>query len=203
MSTKNNAFVAIAALSLGLTVQAGAKPVCDSMLNDLNVTTFGMSEVDAAGRVLVIVGITSGGVEVIRPVCDVRGDVRLFSGADMAVALSKRSKLGAATVVRFVRFQSVGTVGDPVASLKAKHKATKIEGVASAKSVTLLASKVSAGIALGWNTATGTPEATEYADLVQRQFSIAEWNAANVASLAALAASLTAAGVNPDTYLPL
>ncbi len=203
MSVKNFNLVAAAAVALGLTVAANATPVAETLLNDLNVTTFGASEVDKSGRVVVIVGITDANVETMRPVCDVRGDVRIFAGADAAVALAKRSNLAADTAIMIVRMEKPANVGDPVATLKIKHKGFKAESLEADKSVTLLTAKVSAATSLGWNTAVGTPEADEFADLVKRQASIAEWKAFVAARVIARAAALTAAGVNPDTYAPI
>ena len=150
-----------------------------------------------------IVGTTAAGVETLRPVCDSRGDVRLFSGVDAASALSKRATLAAGTVVRFVKKTVVGVVGDPVKSLIAKHKSFKVEAFNSATNSTALAAKIAAAAALGWDTAVGTPEGDEYGDLVARKVSIDEWKLVNDTQLAAMAAALTTAGISPITYLPL
>lgn len=203
MSLKNSALVAVAAAALGYAVAADASPVCEGLLNDLNVTTVGIAEVDIHGRVLVIVGITTEGVEVLRPVCDAKGDVRLYTGPDAAVALAKRANMPADAEVKFVKMARVSSIGDPVLALKNKHKAFKAEDVNAGKSVAAIATKIAAAVGLGWNTASGTPEADEYADLIARQVSIAEWKAYVLARVTALAAALTAAGINPDTYAPL
>lgn len=203
MSLKNSAFVALAATALGLTVSAGASPICEGMLNDVSLTTFGMAEIDSRGRVAVIIGTTTGGVETLRPVCDVRGDVRLYSGADAAVALSKRATLAGGVSVKFVRMEKAASVGDPVATLKAKHKNAKVESASAGKSVILVAGKISAAASLGWDVAVGTPEAYEYADLVKRQASVGEWDSFIAAKLASYTAALVAAGIDPVTYLPV
>lgn len=204
MSLKNSAFVAGVAAALGLSVTAGASPVCESLLNDRNVTTFGVAEVDATGRAMVIVGlreILNGEMqpEVFRPVCDSAGDVKLFSNATAALSAAKRAGVGdmAVSVVAFVK---AGTVGDPVKALIAKHKAIKVEDSNAAKGAATIAAKVSAAEALGWDTAAGTPEADEYADLVLRDASVAEWKTYTAGRLVTLTASLVAAGIDPVTY---
>ena len=204
MSVKNFNLVAAAAMALGLTVAADASPICENLLNDVQVDSFGAAEVDKTGRVIVIVEIVgAGNMHTLRPVCDSRGDVRLFPSADAAIALSKRSNLGGASVVSLVRFPIERVVGDPVAALKSKHRAMKAESLSADGSVTLAQAKISAAASLGWDVAVGTPEAAEYADLLKRQASIAEWKAFVAARVVALAAALTAAGINPDTYAPI
>lgn len=212
MSLKNNVFVSAAALALGMAVStgAGAGPVCDALLNDLSVTSFGIAEVDVKGRVVVLVGITGpdvGGVtpaEVVRPVCDSKGDVRLFTTADAAIALSKRSNIGAGVEVVFVKMAKVASIGDPVLALKNKHKAFKAENLSATTSAALMVTKIAAADGLGWDTAAnGTPESDEYQDLMARQDSVGEWVTYTAARLATLAAALTAAGIDPATYLPL
>ena len=126
MSLKNNALIAAAALALGVTVDATAKPVCEGMLNDFQVSSFGFAEVDSTGRCLVIVSIDVGDGVKARPVADQQGNVRLYSSADGAVSLAKRTQMAAATAVTFRRFVSTGTVGDPVAALKSKYKSAKV-----------------------------------------------------------------------------
>lgn len=195
MSLKNSALVAAAATALGITVSAN--PICEALVNDKSVTQFTVYEVDASGRVLVIAAI--GGVN--RPIADSMGDVRLYASAVAAVTMAKRN--GGGVPVSVVPFVKVPALGDPVKALIAKHKAFKSEQASGAKSVTAITSKLSAAVALGWDTATGTPEADEYADLVKRQTSINEWKAYADAQVTALTASLTAAGIDPVTYAPV
>lgn len=197
MSTKNNALIGVAAAALGMVVLAGASPVCEGLLNDLVVTEFGAAEVDTNGRVLVLV--TVGGV--VRPVADAAGNARLYVDGNAAVALAKRSNILAGVMVKFVKMEKAGTVGDPIVALKAKYKKYKAEAVSSLKQSTALAAKKSAAIALGWDTAMGTPENLEYLDLDARVTSVAEWAAFNDGKVASLAASLTAAGIDPATVI--
>ena len=197
MSTKNNAFVAAAAIALGLTVVANTSAVCEGLLNDLVVTTFGAAEVDASGRVLVLV--TVGGV--VRPVADSLGNVRLYVDGNSAIALAKRSNIAAGVEVKFVKMEKAGTVGDPIVALKSKYKKFKSEAVSSLKQNQTITAKIAAAAALGWDVATGTPEGLEYVDMVARKVSIDEWKAYNDAKVIALAASLTAAGIDPVTVI--
>lgn len=201
MSTKNNLLVAVAALALGVTVEANASPVCEGLLNDVSVVQFGAAEVDQTGRVLVIVSVLDGGVTTVRPVADSVGNVKLFSDANAAMQLSKRSNLVEGLQVKFVKSVKAGTVGDPIAALKAKYKRFKSEAAAALKQSNTVSAKVSAALALEWDEAAGTPENVEYLDLVARGVSVTEWKSFNDAQVVALAASLTAAGIDPLTVV--
>lgn len=201
MSTKNNSLVAVAALALGVTVAADASPVCEGLLNDVGVVQFGAAEVDQTGRVMVIVSVLSGGVTEVRPVADSLGNVKLFSDANAAMQLSKRSNLAVGLQVKFVKAVKAGTVGDPIAALKAKYKRYKSEAAAALKQSAAVAAKVSAALSLEWDEAVGTPENVEYLDLVARSVSVTEWKAFNDAQVVALAASLTTAGIDPLTVV--
>lgn len=197
MSTKNNAFVAVAALALGLTVTASAGPVCEGLLNDYPVDTFGAAEIDASGRVLVLVTVDGE----VRPVADAMGNVRLYVDGNAAIALAKRSNIAAGVEIKFVKMAKQAAVGDPILALKSKYKKFKAEALVSLKQGQSIAAKIAAAAALGWDTATGTPEGAEYADMVARQVSIGEWKAYNDNKVTTLAASLTAAGIDPATVI--
>ncbi len=201
MSVKNNAMVAAAAMAIGVTVTAGAKPVCEGLLNDFTVTAFGFAEVDALGRVMVIVSVDTGNGVEVRPVADQQGNVRLYASADGAVMLAKKCQMAANAVVTFRRFISNGTVGDPIVALKSKFKSAKAEETLVIKQQSGLAAKLTAAEALGWDDAVGTPENLEYVDLTDRAASLNEWKTKTTAKKTALAASLTAAGVDPLTVV--
>ncbi len=201
MSTKNNALVTAAALALGVTLTAGAKPVCEGLLNDWACSGFGIAEVDKYGRVMVIATVDDGTGAKTRVVADSLGNARVYSSADQAVALSKRAKLASGVTVAYVRMDKVSTVGDPILALKSKYKAFKTEAATALKQSNIVTAKVSAAVALGWDTATGTPENAEYLDLVERGASIGEWKAFIDAKVVELAASLTAAGIDPLTVV--
>jgi hypothetical protein len=201
MSTKNNALIGAAALALGFTVTAGALPICEGLLNDITINSVGMAETDTVGRVMLIVETKVGTVITARAVADHFGNVRTYATADAALAVVKKMTLPSGLKVGFVRMDKVGTIGDPLAVLKSKYKSYKIEAAAGLKQGSAVTSKVTAAVGLGWDTATGTPENDEYLDLVIRGQSIAEWKAFCDGKVTALAAALTAAGVDPLTVV--
>lgn len=201
MSLKNNTLIAAASAALGMVVTVGATPICDGMLNDVNVTAFGAAEVDATGRVLVLVAITDGAETVIRPVADTLGNVRLYVDGNAAVALAKRSSLASGLQVKFVKMDKTAAIGDPVVALKSKYKRFKAEALSSSKQSATVTGKKTAAEALGWDIAVGTPENAEYGDIVARLATITEWKNFNDAKVVALAASLVAAGIDPATVV--
>ena len=201
MSTKNSLLVALAASALSIPIAANALPICEGLLNDLNVVEFGAAEVDLNGRVMVLVTVSVGGVDTSRPVADSLGNVKLFTDANAAMMLAKRSNLSPGLEVLFVKMVKAGTVGDPIAALKAKYKRFKGESAMALKQATTVTAKQSAAVALGWDDAIGTPEYAEFLDLQARTASIAEWRAFNDAQVTSLAASLTGAGIDPLTVV--
>lgn len=201
MSIKNNTFITAAALALGVVVDDEAGHVCEGVLNDYPVTGFGFAEVDAKGRTLAIVTVDVGTGPKVRVVADTSGSARLYPTADAAIAIAKKAAMAADVAIQFRRFIPVGTVGDPVAALKSKYKTAKNEVLAAGKALDKLTAKVTAAEALGWDTATGTPEGLEYEDMTARVVAITEWQTKIGAKRDALAASLTAAGVDPVTVV--
>ena len=199
MSVKNNSFVAAAALALGVTVAAGF-PVAEGMLNDVPVAGLKAAEItDGTGRVLVFAGVVVNAETFWRPVADANGSVRLFKDGSAVVALSKRVALAAGASVELVKFVAVASVGDPVVALKSRYKRAVNElDSATAKRAVVLTKKTAAE-SQGWDTAVGTPEATEYADIVARVQTLGEWVGVVDALKTTLAAALTAAGVDPAT----
>lgn len=206
MSVKNNALIVLASLALGVANASAASPVAEGLLNDYSIKEFGIAQIDDAGRCMVIVTITTfaadgSSADSIRPVCNANGDVRLYSDLAAVQGLVKRSNLLATTVVRFVRKSKTGTVGDPVAGLRSSYKAFKAEALSAGKYVDLIEKRITAGVALGWNTQVGTPEKAEYTDLQRRLVSVNEWQDYSEAKVTSLAASLVAAGVDPLTVV--
>ena len=195
--------VAAAATALGMVVLAGTSPICENLLNDLKINGFGAAEIDAKGRVMVLVSVhnDADGKDTVRPVADASGNVRVYMDGNAAVSLAKRTNVTAGTQVKFVQFATVPNVGDPLAALKAAYKRFKNEAAAGLKQANLIFGKKTAAIALGWDTAVGTPENAEYLDIVERQTSIGEWKSYCDAKVTALAASLTASGVDPLTVV--
>lgn len=203
MSTKNNAIMAAAAAAVGVTVGT-AGPVVESLLNDVNVSDAQIVAFDKTGRVVMFVTVDTGSGAQVRPVADSMGNVRLLGNAAAAVSSLKRAAPSATAT--YTPFVAVSTVGDPVKALISKHKAAKTEAAKANAALntaqTGIVSLVSAAASLGWDTAaSGTPEAQEYADLLKRQASVTEWKAKADALVTQYTASLTAAGIDPVTYL--
>ena len=196
MSRKNNALIValIAAAGTSQTLGAG---IVEGLVNDKTVTAWTVYETDAmTGRAMLVA--TIGGVN--RPVTDSAGDVRIYASTQAAVSVAKRNGGGDSAAVYLAEKST--TVGDPVKALISRHKSMKSEDSKAGTAKTSIDAKVSAAAALGWDTAVGTPEAEEYADLIARQTAVGEWKPYTAATLVTLTASLTAAGINPTTYLP-
>lgn len=200
MSTKVNKFLAAAALSAG--VVTAATPISENLLNDMPVLSMHAAEVnDGSGKVVVFAEVNDGVDDVVRPVADVSGNVRLYSDGSAVVALLKKTNLVPGASLQFVKFNKSGTVGDPIQSLKAKYKKAVVEAaLAEAKKVERVNMNTAAA-AQGWDTALGTPENEEYLDLVLRLATVTEWATALAAQKTTLAAALTAAGIDPLTVV--
>ena len=203
MSTRINKNIPFALAALGVALTAGAAPVSEGLLNDYSVKSVRIAQVDDTGRCIMIVSI-DGGVDapdVVRAVASSSGDVKLFADLAAAQALILRAKFAAGTVVTFVRKEKTRTLGDPIATLKALFKSFKAEKMVSEKAAVKIAASISAGTALAWNTAVGTPEAVEFADYMAKQSTVSESVTFCAARVVALAASLTAAGIDPVTVV--
>ena len=208
MSRVNNAYVAIAALACGLVVESDAKPVCAGLLNDVQVNAVNAAEVTDKGKCIVLVTMVEdvGGVptQVVRPVADANGNVKLYADGAAVVALAKTSNLQGGEAVTVVKRAVSRNIGDPVSALKSQHKSASTEAAQAAKPLATLTTQVTAAESLGWDdAAVGSEERAEYDDLVTRKASVTEWHDKCVARVATLAAALTAAGIDPTTYLPL
>lgn len=206
MSVKNNQLLAAAALALGLTITAGRPAIAEGLLNDMPIKAMDAAEVsDGSGRVLVFVTVSEmvGGVptDVVRAVADAVGNVRLFGDGSAVVALSKRSNIVPGTVVRFVRFVKPASVGDPILSLKAKYKRSKLENITAAAKKTDLLAKQSAAESLNWDTQIGTPENVEYLDICSRVETVNEWQNITAGLVMTLGTALAAAGIDPMTVV--
>lgn len=197
MSVKTNKLIAAAALALGVTVTASAVPVCEQLLNDKSVIKLQAAQVDATGRTIVFVTLQDGQSTVVRPVCDNKGDVRLFTDLAAVAALVKRAKINAGSKVEYVRLEGVITVGEPVAKLKSSYLSAKSEKAVSAEKKAALVIKKLAGETNGWNQEVNTPFRAEYDDYIVRIASITEWDDFVGGEVTRLAAALTALGVSP------
>jgi hypothetical protein len=202
MTVKNNAFVAAAATLLNVTPTAGEFPLIESMVDNIQIKKFEAAEInDGSGKVIVFVTVMDGAVEVVRPIADSNGNVKLFSDATSVVGMVKKATLVAGCSMRFVRFNKVGTIGNPLASLKAKYKRAKVENVGAAAKVVTITAEKSAAVSQGWDTAIGSPENAEYLDLVDRFNALTEWADTTAAMKTSLSAALTAAGIDPATVV--
>lgn len=204
MSVKNNSLLAAVYLALGVTAPAvAASPVLETLLNDYTVTGLDVVQVDDSGRSIVMASVRIGNATTseLRPVSNVTGDVKLFSDMGAVYPLIKRSKMIDSTSINFVRKEKALTVGDPISTLKAQFKAFKAEKLIAEKSKLAIDARITAAIGLGWDLAVGTGEAYEYADYLARRASVNEAIAYVSARVTALAASLTAAGIDPVTVV--
>ncbi len=204
MSRVNNAYIPVAATALSLAVSEPVKPIADAMLNDVPVSAIGAAEVTDKGKCIVIATVTINGAQEVRPVADSNGNVKLYADGAAVVALAKRSNLAGGQSVQIVKKAVQGSIGDPIAALKSKHKQAATEAVTAGKPLATLTQQITGAESLGWNTSPeGSPEKAEYDDLVKRKATVQEWKDATDARVAALAAALTAAGIDPVTYLPM
>jgi hypothetical protein len=202
MSVKNNSYVAFALAALGVTLTAGAKPVAEGLLNDYKVLALDVAQVDDRGRCIVFATVQKASeTPEVRTVCASSGDVRLFTDLSSVDSLVKKSKFQGDTVVTYKRKEKTASVGDPIVSLKALYKSFKSEKLVAVKALTVITNKKAAGIALGWDTAVGTPEAEEFADYLAKEASVSEWQDYCAARVTALEAALTAAGVDPASVV--
>ncbi len=200
MSITNNAYVPVAAAALGVTVSAVEIPIVEQLLNDIAVSAIKAAEVTDKGKCIVLVQTADG----VRPVADTSGNVKLFTDGAAVVALAKKSNLPGGQGVTIVKKDINRPVGDPISALKSQHKQASAEAAAALKPTQTLAQQISGAQSLGWNTdPEGSATRGEYDDLIARQTSVAEWKAKCDARVATLAAALTAAGIDPVTYLPL
>ena len=200
MSITNNAYISIAATALGVTVAPGASPIVEQLLNDVAVSEIKAAEVNDKGKCIVLV--TAGGV--VRPVADSSGNVKLFTDGAAVVALAKKSNLPGGQGVTIVKKAINKPVGDPISALKSQHKQASTEAASALVPTQKLAQQIIGAKSLGWDTdPEGSATRGEYEDLIARQASVAEWKAKCDSRVATLAAALTAAGIDPVTYLPL
>lgn len=200
MSIVNSSYVNIAAAALGVTVSAGAGPIVEQLLNDIAVSSIKAAEVTDKGKCIVLVETVDG----VRPVADSSGNVKLFADGAAVVALAKKSNLPGGQGVTIVKKAINKPVGDPISALKSQHKQASTEAASALKPTQTLAQQISGAQSLGWNTdPEGSATRGEYDDLIARKASVEEWKAKCDSRVATLAAALTAAGIDPVTYLPL
>lgn len=200
MGIVNNSYVPIAATALGVTVTEGAGPIVEQLLNDFAVSSINAAEVTDKGKCIVLVDTVGG----MRPVADSSGNVKLFADGAAVVALAKKSNLPGGQGVVIVKKAINKPVGDPITTLKAQHKQASTEAASALAPAQKLAQQIIGAQSLGWDAEPeGSATRGEYEDLIARQASVAEWKDKCDSRVATLAAALTAAGIDPVTYLPL
>lgn len=198
MSVLKSAIAAAAALRVGLTVAGGT---VEALLNDKAATTIGMSIVETNERGNAVLFFTDATAS--RVVCDSKGAVRVFGDAASAMGAVKRSKVGSAVTIEVFKFDPAVSVGSPVAALISAHKQSVKELATASAASSELGNFVTAAAAQGWNTQVGTPQRAEYDNLVSRKAIVDTWVSDTDGRKDALATSLTAANINPVTYLPI
>lgn len=202
MSVKTNGLKAVAAAALVLTLTAGAAPVAYGLINDYSIKAVGIAEVTDKGQCVVVITMAGALVtdpDVVRVIGTTSGDVRVFGDLAAAMAVVKNAKLTGNAVVTVKRREKTGSVGDPIATLKKRFLSFKKERDSAVVIKTELTAEKVAGEALGYQNEVGTPERAYYDDLIVKISSVEEWRAFSDAQVVALAAALTAAGVDPLT----
>lgn len=189
--------IAVAA-ALAATVSIDGKTV-EQLLNDtVGVTAMRIVETDDKGSCVIFYNVGT----VSKVVTDTKGDVRVYSDSSSALGAVKRAGVGSGVAVTVRKFDQVVSVGSPVKSLINAHKFSKREAVTAAENFAAIGVQKSAAEAQNWNTQVGTPQRAEYDDIAERSAIVNEWKTLTDTRLVALAASLTAAGISPVTYLP-
>jgi hypothetical protein len=202
MSVKANVLVLAAVAALGVNLTAGAQPMVEGLINDYDVSAINIAQVDDAGRCIVIVTATNAaGVVQTRPVANSAGDVRIYADFGMTNSLIARAKLSAAAVVTYKRKVKAASLVKPLIALKQSYKAFKAENAVAVKAIAQINSDIISATAVGWNTAVGTPEAETFADYGVMLLTVTEQKDYTQARVTALAAALTAAGVDPLTVV--
>lgn len=200
MSVVNNKYVPVALGLLQIPLDQLGPVIVDALLNDVPIASFAVVEIDSKGRSIAL----AHSEEKTRPVGDSSGNVRLFSSADTAITLGKRSNLPAGSPMAYIKAERATNIGDPVASLKTKHKAAKTEANNASNSLIKLSQKQAAALSLGWGTAAaGSAELAEFEDIAARVAAVSEWSQTSSTRLQTLTDALIAASIDPVTYMPL
>ena len=197
MSTQKYAIAVAAALAASVTI---AGQTCEQLLdNTAAITGMRVVEVDASGRAVLFYTVGAD----TKVVCDTMGAVRIYGDVSAAMAAVKRSRVGSAVAISVRKFDPVINVGSPVASLINAHKAAKKEkNTADSSKAKVNVDKLAAE-GSGWDVEVGTPQRASYDDIVQRLATVSEWQTQIALRVTALTASLTTAGIDAVTYLPI
>ena len=203
MISKANSFVALAVAALAMPLTAGRGAVAESMLDNYTVKKMGIAQVNDAGNAIVVVTVNSGasGADETRVVSDNKGAIKLYTAVSSTDSLMRGARFIPTTDVIVKRKLKAQTIGDPVAELKASHKAFSKEVASSGVNKVNLTTSKNAAIAQQWDDvnvfAADTAQNLAYVDILLVLGVVTELNDYAVARKAALGAQLTAAGVNP------
>lgn len=197
MSLLKSRIAVAAALSASLTVMG---KTAEQLLNNIaGITAMRIIETDDRGACVVFFAVGAD----VKVITDAKGDVRVFGDASSALGAVKRAGVGSGVAVTIRKFDPVVSVGSPLKSLINSHKFAKREAATAAVNLAAINVEKGAAEAQNWNLQVGTPKRAEYDDIAERSAIVNEWKAATDASVIAFAASLTAAGISPITYLAI
>jgi hypothetical protein len=197
MSIRKTNIAMAAALAAGVTL---AGQTAEPMLDNISgITAMRIVETDAKGACVLFYTVGTD----TKVVTDLKGDVRVYGGSDLALAAVKRAGVGSAVAVSIRKFDPVVNVGSPVQSLINSHKSAVREAKSALDNRGAIVTAKAAAEAQGWNSQVGTPQRAEYDDIVTRLAVVTEWKTSIDERVNSLAASLTNAGISPVTYLPI
>ena len=201
MSVKRSLVASAAALAASIAFAGGT---VEAMLDTTQgISAMSIVETSTSGAAVLFYTVGTGGAAVTKVVTDAKGDVRIYGDSASAMGAVKRAGVGSNVVVTVRKFDAPVNVGSPVKSLIASHKQAVKEAATGALNRAELLSKKTAAEAQGWNTQVGTPYRAEYDDIAGSLAIVSEWKTASDARVTSLATALTAAGINPVTYLPV
>lgn len=206
MIAKGNAFTSIALAALVVSVTVGKPAVAETLLDQYTVKSMGIAQVGGAGKCLVVVVVNSGdaGADETRFVADNSGAIKLYGSIGAVEALIKSCNVVSATVFNIKREATAETLATPTNELKAIHKAAVKELASSTVTFNKQEVERVAAVGVNWDTAAvGSLKRSTYDDMLLVLASVNEVKTKAAARVTTYAALLTAAGINPATYLPI
>ena len=203
MSVKNNTLLASAVAALALTLTPAREAIAETLMDNIEVSAINFAEVTAAGGCIGIVSIATGtlGAVEVRAIANANGDVKLFANLAAAAVLVKRCKMSTGAEVKYIRMDDTASATNPVNRLIAAYKSASRDKVSATSKVADLDGLIVAAVGAGDDTAVGTPNYKQWQDYGKRKQTVLEVKDWSTAAMVTLAASLTAAGVNPLTLV--
>lgn len=202
---KGKSYIAFAVAALAVTA-ANKAAFAETLLDQFPVKAVNIAQVTDSGACLMFVTVPTGasGADEVRVVGDTSGQVKLYSTVLLAHNAGRNAKLTSTATVTFKRMEKIQALSTPSKELIALHKAIVKERDAYTVKVTALEIERALGQAGGWDTElVGSAKRTAYDLMVEQLASLNEVKDNAVAKVAAYAAQLTTAGINPATYLPI